>query len=177
MLFNLFKKKTTEKQPTDNLKTTEIQPEETPKKPLENPKETPKPRVWQNKRTKIDADPGFLKKLTEDIILTPNPDYDLKKKELIEDFEGETVWEYEPTSFPFELLDDGSVVIEDAYKKKATIGTVGEKTVKAVRKSMELGRKPEVTLLGGKFKKVYEDEVEKDSADWSAVIEYEVLKK
>lgn len=165
MLFNLFKKKTVEKEPE--------KPAET--KPIEKP--TAPVRVWQNKRAKIDADPGFLKKLTEDIILTPNSDYELKKKELIEDFEGETVWEYEPTSFPFKLLDDGSVIIEDAYKKKVTIGTVDEKTVKAVRKSMELGRKPDVTFLGGKYKEVSEDGVEKGSTDWSAVIEYEVLKK
>jgi len=167
MLFNLFKKKTTEKQPEKPVET----------KPIAPAPATPK-RVWIPKRVKVDADPGFLKKLTDDIILTPNSDYELKKKELIEDFEGETVWEYEPTSFPFELLDDGSVIIEDAYKKKVTIGTVGEKTVKAVRKSMEqLGRRPDVTFLGGKYKKVYEDEIEKGSTDWSAVIEYEVLKK
>ena len=158
------KKQTVEKEPEKPVETKPIAPA------------TPK-RVWIPKRVKVDADPDFLKKLTDDIILTPNSDYELKKKELIEDFEGETVWEYEPTSFPFELLDDGSVIIEDAYGKKVTIGTVGEKTVNAVRKSMELGRKPDVTFLGGKYKKVYEDEIEKGSTDWSAVIEYEVLKK
>lgn len=166
MLFNLFKKKTTEKEPEKPVET----------KPIAPAPATPK-RVWIQKRVKVNADPGFLKKLTDDIILTPNSDYELKKKELIEDFEGETVWEYEPTSFPFELLDDGSVIIEDAYGKKATIGTVGEKTVNAVRKSIELGRKPDVTFLGGKYKEVSEDEVERGTAEWSAVIEYEVLKK
>lgn len=169
MIFNLFKKKQpVEKEPEKPVETKSIEPV----KPA-----IPK-RVWIPKRVKVDADdPGFLKKLTDDIILTPNSDYELKKKELIEDFEGETVWEYEPTSFPFELLDDGSVIIEDAYGKKVTIGTVGEKTVNAVRNSMELGRKPDVTILGGKYKEVSEDEVERGSTDWSAVIEYEVLKK
>lgn len=167
MIFNLFKKKQpVEKEPEKSVET----------KPIAPTPATPK-RVWIPKRVKVDADPDFLKKLTEDIILTPNSDYDLKKKELIEDFEGETVWEYEPTSFPFELLDDGSVIIEDAYKKKVTIGTIDEKAVNAVRKSMELGRRPDVTLLGGKYKKVYEDEIEKGSTDWSAVIQYEILKK
>ena len=173
MIFNLFKKKETPKETLENPKET---PKETPK-PVETPKPAAPSRVWVVKRAKVECDPDFLKSILDDINIHENYDYELKKKELIEDFEGEKVWEYSPTPFPFELLDDGSVVIEDILKKKITIGKVGEKNLKAIRKSIEEGSKPDVTLLGGRYKKVTSSDVYKDETEWSAVIEYERLKK
>lgn len=110
-----------------------------------------------------------------------NPDYNLSKRELQEDFEGERVYQY-----TFDVKADLVPEPDNEYDPNAImvqanglcIGHVPKGSTAHIRKLMESGRIKSMNLNigGGKYKEVYEVEdgkyeLDKDALKYSAVLE------
>lgn len=110
-----------------------------------------------------------------------NPDYDLTKKELIEQCPDEKVWQY-----TFDVKGDLVPEPDNAYDPNAImvqanglcIGYVPKGSAAHIRKLMESGRIQSMRLDigGGKYKEVYEVEddkyeMDRDERPFSAVLE------
>lgn len=110
-----------------------------------------------------------------------NPDYDLTKKELIEQCPDEKVWQY-----TFDVKGDLVPEPDNAYDPNAImvqanglcIGYVPKGSTAHIRKLMESGRIQSMRLDigGGKYKEVYEVEddkyeLDRDERPFSAVLE------
>ena len=161
-IFDIFKKK--DNKPAE-VKTPVREPEIAPQS-------VPK-RVWESKKARVDLIDGVLKKM--EITRDENDDYTLKKKELIEDFEGEKVWKYEPYEFKEWRIEETNVFVKDEYGEEYLIGTIGPRIAKDIL--AEQPDKPDMMLFGGKYKWVTDEDVGTDEADLSVVIGYEKLKK
>ena len=110
-----------------------------------------------------------------------NPDYDLTKRELIEECPDETVWQYyfivkgDLVPEPDNPYDPNAIMVQ---ANGLCIGHVPKGSTSHIRKLMESGRIQSMRLDigGGKFKEVYEDDDEKYEMDrgerpFSAVLE------
>lgn len=110
-----------------------------------------------------------------------NPDYNLSKRELQEDFEGERVYQY-----TFDVKADLVPEPDNEYDPNAImvqanglcIGHVPKGSTAHIRKLMESGRikSMKLNIGGGKYKEVYEVddgeyELDKDALKYSAVLE------
>lgn len=110
-----------------------------------------------------------------------NPDYDLTKRELIEQYPDEKVWQY-----TFDVKGDLVPEPDNPYDPNAImvqanglcIGHVPKGSTSHIRKLMESGRiqSMHLDIGGGKYKEVYEDEDDKYEMDrgerpFSAVLE------
>jgi len=112
-----------------------------------------------------------------------NPDYDLTKRELIEECPDEKVWQYyfivngDLVPEPDNPYDPNAIMVQ---ANGLCIGHVPKGSTSHIRKLMESGRIQSMSLDigGGKYKEVYEDEDEEDkyemdrgSRPFSAVLE------
>lgn len=112
-----------------------------------------------------------------------NPDYDLTKRELIEQYPDEKVWQY-----TFDVKGDLVPEPDNPYDPNAImvqanglcIGYVPKGSTSHIRKLMESGRiqSMHLDIGGGKYKEVYEDEdeegkyeMDRGSRPFSAVLE------
>ena len=110
-----------------------------------------------------------------------NPDYDLTKRELIEECPDEKVWQYyfivngDLVPEPDNPYDPNAIMVQ---ANGLCIGHVPKGSTSHIRKLMESGRIQSMRLdiCGGKFKEVYEGDDEKYEMDrgerpFSAVLE------
>lgn len=116
-------------------------------------------------------------------VANENPDYDLTKRELIEECPDEKVWQYyfivkgELVPEPDNPYDPNAIMVQADGR---CIGYVPKGSTSHIRKLMESGRIQSMSLDigGGKYKEVYEDEEEdgkyemdRGSRPFSAVLE------
>jgi len=163
-IFDIFKK-------TSNKPTKE---ESFAYEPKNEPVEEIKPVVrYESVRARVTIeDMEALERMYEDLPLTPDADYEDSKRDLIENHEGERVWEYLPYDFEeFQIEDDGGLLLNGVR-----VGSVSKNWVKAIRHSMET-HKTTVELTGGKYKQVTEDDVFKDETDLHLNVLYYRKKK
>lgn len=110
-----------------------------------------------------------------------NPDYDLTKRELIEECPDEKVWQYyfnvngDLVPEPDNPYDPNAIMVQ---ANGLCIGHVPKGSTSHIRKLMESGRiqSMHLDIGGGKYKEVYEDEDDKYEMDkgerpFSAVLE------
>lgn len=88
-----------------------------------------------------------------------NDDYSLPKKDLIEDFEGERVYKFEPLPLPTKI--EGNMAY--SYMEDGEWVKVG-RVKKTDMKKLALG-KPTLLLYSNTFKRVYEDEIDEEERD------------
>ena len=148
-------------------------------------KEAPKPAavtppvnvvVWEDRKAFVSMDEKqekqFKKYIKDEVILHENDDYDLTKKELIEDFEGERVYRYYPKDIPnWDLADDGTVTVDGIV-----MGHIQESKIKNIRKSRDEGHAYSLTIFGGKYKDVDDDSIEVVNDPFSLAVCYELKK-
>lgn len=110
-----------------------------------------------------------------------NPDYDLTKRELIEECPDEKVWQYyfivkgDLVPEPDNPYDPNAIMVQ---ADGLCIGHVPKGSTSHIRKLMESGRiqSMHLDIGGGKYKEVYEDEddkyeMDRDERPFSAVLE------
>lgn len=124
-------------------------------------------------------------------VASENPYYDLSKRELIDRFSDEKVWQYdfdvkgELVPEPDNPYDPNAIMVQ---ANGLCIGYVPKGSTGHIRKLMESGRivSMDLDIGGGKYKDVYEDEdedgndryvVDRDSRPYSAVLELHVIDK
>ena len=156
-LFNLFKKK------------------EAPK-PAAEPAPPVKVIVWDDRKAFVSMDEKqekqFKKYIRDEVILNENDDYDLPKKELIEDYAGESVYRYYPKNLPrWDLADDGTVTVDGIV-----MGHIEASKVANIRKSRDEGHEYNLTIFGGKYKEVDDDSIEVVNDPFSLAVCYELKK-
>ena len=157
-------------------------------KKKELPKEeAPKPKVEYVSTYVVGIDYYDSSKLLKDLEdeLFENDDYSLSKKELLEEYmDGDKVYQYEPYILRFKIVpeptnphDPNALKVIVMYDNQDYfIGYVPKTKCKALLKSLENNIIPSLTLVGGKYKQVYDDEIDKDEDDYSYLLEYGIKK-
>lgn len=146
-------------------------------------KEAPKPaaepvavQVWEDRKAFVIMDEkqekAFQRYVRNDVCLIENDDYDLGKKALIEDFDGERVYRYCPKDLSdWDIADDGTVTIEGKV-----VGHIEPSKLANIRKSRDAGHTYSLTVFGGKYKDVDDDEIEVVNDPYSLAVCYELKK-
>ena len=159
-IFDIFKKKAPE-------------PEEEWVNPIPKVNRDDLPKyVWDMKTAYVDTNNAF-DKMVKDIDFLENDDYSMKKKEILEDYmPGDRIYKYQTEYIDCEIDEDGNVSCDGTV-----IGTLPQAKVKAIKKSQEDFRKVYFEIVGGKYKKVYDDDVETEDDGYSVMVTYEVKRK
>lgn len=128
----------------------------------------------------------YIKALLDNDALLENDDYNLKKKDFIEDIvEGERVYQYDEYQCDFDLIrdeqnehDKNAVKVVADYKgEKYMLGYVPKSLTKKVMRCHELHTIPSLRIVGGKYKKHNGYDIEKDETDYSLRLDYAIEKK
>lgn len=125
----------------------------------------------------------FLKVIEDELV--ENDNYTLSNKELLEEYdEGERIYQYEPYLLRFKVVpeptneyDPNALKVIIMYEGiDYFIGYIPKAKCKAFLKSIQENIIPSLSLVGGKYKLIGEDEVEKDSTAYSYLLEYGIKK-
>lgn len=128
----------------------------------------------------------YIKALLDNDALLENDDYNLKKKDFIEDIvEGERVYQYDEYQCDFNLIRDenneydaNAVKVVAVYRSEEfMLGYVPKNLTKQVMSSHELHAIPSLRIVGGKYKVHDGEEIEKDKTDYSLRLEYAIEKR
>lgn len=126
-----------------------------------------------------------LKLCKDEDLFIENDDYSMKNSDILDEyFDGDRIYKYEPVSLSFRLESEPDnphdpnalKVIVTQFDKEYMVGYVPSNKFKKVIESISNNITPSLSIVGGSYKQVDDDEVKTVKSEYSFMLEYGIKK-